>query len=58
MRLTDEQREKILAEIEALDYGRVVVEVCEGKYIDVVTERRVRIRKQTAHPVDTAHSMK
>ena len=46
MKLTDEQRERILREIEALDYGRVVIEICESRYVDMVTERRVRISKQ------------
>jgi len=44
MRLTAEQRERILRELEALDYGRVIVTVGDRGYIEITVERRLRVR--------------
>lgn len=51
MRLTAEQRERILRELEALDYGRLTVTVGDRGYIEITVERRLRVRAASA-PLD------
>jgi len=47
MHLTAAERERILDEVESIDYGRVIVEVCGPRgRVDVTVERRVRIREK------------
>ena len=48
MRLTDEQRARILRELEALDYGRLIITVCAPKgHLTLTVERQVRIDTTT-----------
>jgi hypothetical protein len=47
MHLTPDQLDRIVREIEALDYGRIIIEVCEDRdHVDIIVERRLRVRKQ------------
>lgn len=52
MRLTAEQRDRILRELEELDYGRLIVTVGDRGYIEITVERRIRVRAKGA-PLDT-----
>lgn len=52
MHLTPDQTNRILRELEALDYGRLIVTVGDRGYIEITVERRVRVRGKTA-PLDT-----
>lgn len=46
MKLTEEQINHILREVESVDFGRVVIEINSAvARVDVVTERRTRFEK-------------
>jgi len=55
MRLTVEQIDRILREIEQLDYGRVIVAVCAPKrHVTLTVERQVRIDESQSMALDAA----
>ena len=55
MKLAVEQIERIVREIEQLDYGRVIVTVCGPKrYLTLTVERQVRIDEAQTATLDAA----
>jgi hypothetical protein len=55
MKLTQEQIDHILREVEGVDFGRIVIEINrDSGRVDVITERRKRFRA----PSCGAHSGK
>lgn len=50
MKLTEQEIAEIVAAVEAVEYGRVIIEVhVRTRHLDVITESRARLRQQ---PVD------
>lgn len=43
MKLTPDQVHRIIRELEALDYGRLIVSVGDRGYIEITVERKVRV---------------